>query len=72
MPIIASYPKKLCKLLSDYGVIVDMSLEELNIEFLKDNAEVFYARAKKAHNKLLIDSHISELVDFFENDLYEG
>lgn len=72
LPIIASYPKKLCKLLSDYGVIVDMSLEELNIEFLKNNAEVFYARAKKAHNKLLIDSHISELVDFFENDLYEG
>lgn len=71
LPIIATYPIKLIEVLSEYKVIIDMSLEKLDVDFLKANRHTYYQNAVKAHEELLVDKHIFKLVDFF-NKIYRG
>lgn len=66
LPIIATNPINLCEILSEYGVVINMCLESLDIEFLKRNKDKFYMKSIKAHENLLIDRHIHKLVEFFD------
>ena len=71
LPVIATYPQKLCEVLSAYDVIIGVSLEDLDLDFLRKNRKRYYENAVQAHEKLLIDKHIYKLIDFF-NKVYQG
>ncbi len=68
LPIIATRPLKLCEYLDKFGVIVKMHIFNLDIQYLKDNKQLYKKRVVKARKELLIDNQISKLISFL-NDL---
>lgn len=66
LPIIVKFPHKQVDFLEQYGVIVKMSTNEFDIDFLKKNKSKYKKNAREARKLLAIDAHIQELIDFFE------
>lgn len=66
LPIIARSPKEQIEYLSQYGVVVNMGVENFDIEYLKDNKEKYHRQVAAALPSLLIDNHIIKLIDFIE------
>ncbi|MDE6946606.1 MAG: hypothetical protein K2P14_05415 [Anaeroplasmataceae bacterium] len=65
LPIIAVQPKKICNYLEKFGVVVKMTISDIDIDFLKKSKSVYKENVKKAKKELLIDNHIQKLIDFF-------
>lgn len=65
IPIISTESERLCEYFKRYGVVVEMDISSLNIDYLKKNKIVYREHAKKARAELLIDNHIHKLIDFF-------
>lgn len=64
LPIIAQIPEMLCEFLGQYGVILDMSVQTLDIEYLKKHKTFYKQKAVEAKKKLLIDENIDRLSRF--------
>lgn len=66
LPIIASYDgRRQIEYLKKYGVIVDMFLESLDIEYLKANKDMYRKNVREAAKYLSISAQIDRLIDFF-------
>lgn len=65
LPVIATFPNKLCDFLDEYGAIVKMDLSNLDIDYLKENKKKYKENVYQAKEKLLIDHQIQRLIDFF-------
>lgn len=65
LPIIAVQPKKICDYLEKLGVLVKMTITDIDIDFLKKSRSMYKENVKKAKKELLIDNHIQKLIDFF-------
>lgn len=65
IPIISTVSKKLCEHLDRYGVIIKMTVSDINIEYLKKNKLIYAKNAARAKTELQIDNHIQRLIDFF-------
>ena len=66
IPIVASVPTSMCALLKSYGILVDMTLEELDLDFLMQHREEYRRNVVKAQKELSIDNHIERLVRFLD------
>lgn len=69
VPIIASVPEKIGQFLDQYGVRVDMTLEEFDVDYLLKHKKRYKENALKARNDLYIDKHIDKLISFL-SDFY--
>ena len=67
IPVITIMPRKQVEFLDKYGVIVKMSLQSLDIDFLQENKEELKRKALLARQKLDIDEHIDGLIKFFRD-----
>lgn len=66
LPIVSMMPDRQMEFLGKYGVVVRMSLQKFDIEFLMQNKEKLKRNVEKAKTMLTADYHISELIGFFE------
>ena len=66
MAVIANSQIQLCNYLSQYGVIIHMDTDRLDIDYLKQHKKQYRANAEKARVKLSIENHIDELLKFFQ------
>lgn len=66
LPIVTSVSLKQINFLSKYGVIVKMSLQDFDMNYLMENEMELKIRAVKARQELDIDNHIDGLIHFFE------
>lgn len=64
--VIAVRPKKLCALLDEQGVLVKMDISNIDIDYLKENRQIYKENVKKSKKELLIDDHIQRLIDFLK------
>lgn len=65
IPVVAIVPKKQIVYLKSFGVVVDMSLQNLDVEYLKKNRNYYRENAVKAQKSLSIGTQIQRLIDFF-------
>ena len=68
IPIISVGCKRQDDYLKKYGVLIEMDLNQLDIDYLKENRHMYRENVKKAHSELAISGQIDRLIDFF-NDL---
>lgn len=66
LAVIANAQIQLCEYLEQYGVIIRMDTDQLDVDYLKQHKKQFRANAEKARTELSIDNHIDELLDFFQ------
>lgn len=66
IPIIATRSKKLCDYLDKLGVLIRMDISNIDIDYLKKNKMFYKKNVEKIKAQVLIDNHIQELIDFFE------
>lgn len=66
LPVIATIPERLCHYLDQYGVIVDMDVEHLDIGFLKEHKTAYQVKVASAKPKLVIENYVPMLVGFLE------
>lgn len=67
IPIIATRPKKQCDYLNKLGVLVKMDISNIDLDYLRENKELYKKNVEKAKPELLIDNQIARLLDFFED-----
>lgn len=68
IPIISSYEgREQMDYLKKYGVIVDMDLESLDIEYLLENKNMYRKNVKAAKKYLAISAQSDRLIDFFNS-----
>lgn len=65
IPIIGNGHKKLCDYLESLGVLLNIDLEQLDVEYLKAKREFYKEHVKKSQVKLSINSQIGRLIEFF-------
>lgn len=66
MAVIANRQIQLCNYLAQYGVIIRMDTDRLDIDYLKQHKRQFRENAEKARVELGIENHIDELLAFFQ------
>ena len=67
IPLVAVYGRKQIEYLKEYGVLVEMSLENLDIDYLKANKNLYRKNVKESSKFLTISSQIDRLIDFFNS-----
>ena len=68
IPIISTYDgMKQIEYLKKFGVLVDMDLEDLDVEYLKENKNLYRNNVKEAKKYLAISAQIDRLIDFFNS-----
>lgn len=65
LPIISTLPQKQCNYLDQYGVIVKMNINNLDIDYLINNKTYYRKNVKRAKKELQIDNHIQRLINWF-------
>ena len=66
LPVIESYDeRRQTDYLKKYGVIVDMDMDNLDIEYLMENRYMYRRNVKAASRYLAISAQIDRLIDFF-------
>lgn len=66
LPVITTLSSKFWDYLSAYDIVIRMTLDNLNIDYLKRNKKYYQDNVAIARKELDIDNHISELIRFFE------
>jgi len=66
VPVVARNPVKQIEYLRQYGVVVEMGVENFDIDYLKKNKEKYHQQVAEALPSLLIDSQIFRLIDFIK------
>lgn len=66
LPIVTTYPLKLCEYFAQFGFVVKMNLSNLDVSYLKQYREYYKEKVKKAKEELDIDNQIERLVLFFK------
>ena len=66
IPIVSSAPVSFCALLKSYGILVDMTVEELDLDFLMQHRKEYRRNVVKAQKEFSIDNHIGRLVRFLD------
>jgi len=68
IPVVSSCEcKRQAEYLKQYGVLVDMALEDLDIEYLVKNKDLFRKNVKEAAKYLAISAQIDRLIVFFNS-----
>lgn len=68
IPVVSSCEcRKQADYLKQYGVLVNMTLEELDIEYLAKNKHLYRQNVKNAEKYLAISAQIDRLIDFFNS-----
>ena len=68
IPVVSSCEcKRQAEYLKQYGVLVDMALEDLDIEYLAKNKHLFRKNVKEAEKYLAISAQIDRLIAFFNS-----
>lgn len=66
LAVIANTQTRLCEYLEQYGVMIRMDTDRLDIDYLKKHKKQFRENVEKARIELSIENHIDELLDFFQ------
>ncbi|MBD5516306.1 MAG: hypothetical protein HDR06_17105 [Lachnospiraceae bacterium] len=68
IPVLTSYDgKRQMDYLKGYGVLVDMTLDDLDIEYLMENKYIYRKKVKEAAPFLAIGNQIGRLISFFDS-----
>ena len=65
LPVVTTASSRLWEYLSAYDIVVKMTLDNLDIDYLKQHKEYYREQVMAARKELGIDKHISRLIDFF-------
>lgn len=66
LPIITTSLPKFVEYLNQYHVVVEMTVDDLDINYLIENKKKYKTNVLNAIEHLSIDNHISDLIDFFK------
>lgn len=66
LAVIANTQTRLCEYLEQYGVLIRMDTDQLDIDYLKKHRKQFRKNAETARVKLGIENHIDRLLRFFQ------
>ena len=66
IPLIGTRPLKLCNFFNEYGIIVNMDLPNIDIDYLNENKRRYKTNVERVRNKFFVDNQIYRLIDFFE------
>lgn len=66
LAVIANTQTRLCEYLEQYGVLIRMDTDQLDIDYLKKHRKQFRENAETARVKLGIENHIDRLLRFFQ------
>ena len=68
IPVVSSCEcKRQAEYLKQYGVLVDMTIEDLDIEYLNKNKNFFRNNVKEAEKYLAISAQIDRMIVFFNS-----
>lgn len=65
LPVVTTASSKLWEYLSAYDIVVKMTLDNLDIDYLKQHKKYYRDQVMTARKELGIDKHISKLIQFF-------
>ena len=65
IPIVSDGGKRQCDYLKEFGVLVNMTLDSIDIQYLKDNKKMMRENVKRAQKDLSVSAHVGKLIDFF-------
>ena len=66
LPVITTYASKMWEYLSEYDIVLKMTLTDLDLEFLRKNRKYYKDRSEVARRELCIDKAIPSLIQFFQ------
>lgn len=66
LPIIGTVPLKLIEYLQQYHVVITMDISNIDLEYLKENKNLYKRNVKAAAEQLDIKNQIHRLIDFFK------
>lgn len=67
LPIIATLQRTLCDYLEEYGVLIKMNIDNLDIQYLQKNRYYYKEMVKQAKIELSIERQIPRLIYFFDS-----
>lgn len=65
LPIIAVHSEKLLDALSEHGVVLRWTLDEIDFDYLKEHRDELKAKVRAERDYWLMDNRIKELIDFY-------